>query len=114
MQIELSKEGATREQIQDIISARLLDPLFAAIFYTLSSLNQLHRLGYIDKYTTVPEHSEVLFLMLKDAGYVLTDEEVRDILSLSSTWDAAMQEKLLKFYKAYHALRWDKYGKQCN
>ena len=114
MQIELSKACTSREQVQDIISAKLLDPLFAAIFYTLSSLNQLHRLGFIDRYTSVPEHSEVLFLMLKDAGYVLTDDEVRDILSLSSTWDAAIQEKLLKFYKAYHAMKWDKYGKQCN
>jgi len=81
--------------------------LFADVFYVLSSLNQLHRLGFIDKYTEVPEGSEPVFLTLRDSGYNISNRRALEILSMSDNWDKPTIHRLYKFYKAYHNLKWD-------
>lgn len=111
MKIELSG-NPDKEQVLAILAEKLHDSsVLTDIFYVLSSLNQLHRLGFIEEYTSVPEYSETLFFFLRDAGYPISDEEVEMVLDLSEQWDDVTKQKLFKFYKAYHAIEWDMQGR---
>lgn len=106
--IKNANDAADKEKVALSITLKIAESeLFADVFFVLSSLNQLHRMGFIDKYTSVPEGSEAVFLTLRDCGYNLTDEDVLEVLSMSETWDADTVFKLFKFYKAYHNMKWD-------
>lgn len=84
---------------------------FTEVYFFLSVINQLQKLGFIGEYVKMPSGSEMPFLELYNLDFRLDEVQVKGILDICS-WDSVQKRKVESFYWAY--INTDYFKRQLN